>query len=203
MREQGVRPVPRRRGSRAVCGARQAGAIAPMLTLSLLRHAKSSWKDPTISDHDRPLNARGTAEAPVMGKAMAKHGLDPDLVLCSTARRTRDTLQLVLPELKTEPKIVYEDELYHASPAEMLDLLHGVGGGVNQVLLVGHNPELQSFASRSDRLRRQASQGSARGEAADGRPRRAALPGRRLEGHRHQQRQARAVPHAKRRESQS
>ena len=58
-----------------------------MLILSLLRHAKSSWKDPTIADHDRPLNTRGTAEAPVMGKAMAERGLDPDLVLCSTARR--------------------------------------------------------------------------------------------------------------------
>ena len=117
-----------------------------MLTLCLLRHAKSSWKDPTIADHDRPLNTRGTAEAPVMGKAMAEHGLDPDLVLCSTARRTRDTLQLVLPELKTEPKIVYEDGLYHGTAQEMLDLLHGVAPSVNQVLLVGHNPELQSFA---------------------------------------------------------
>ena len=117
-----------------------------MLILSLLRHAKSSWKDPTIADHDRPLNTRGTAEAPVMGKAMAEHGLDPDLVLCSTARRTRDTLQLVLPELKTEPKIVYEDGLYHGTAQEMLDLLHEVAPSVNQVLLVGHNPELQSFA---------------------------------------------------------
>ena len=117
-----------------------------MLILSLLRHAKSSWKDPTIADHDRPLNTRGTAEAPVMGKAMATHGLDPDLVLCSTARRTRDTLQLVLPELKTEPKIVYEDGLYHGTAQEMLDLLHEVAPSVNQVLLVGHNPELQSFA---------------------------------------------------------
>ena len=117
-----------------------------MLILSLLRHAKSSWKDPTIADHDRPLNTRGTAEAPVMGKAMAEHGLDPDLVLCSTARRTRDTLQLVLPELKTEPKIVYEDGLYHGTAQEMLDLLHEVAPPASQVLLVGHNPELQSFA---------------------------------------------------------
>ena len=117
-----------------------------MLTLSLLRHAKSSWKDPTIDDHDRPLNTRGKAEAPVMGKAMAEHGLDPDLVLCSTARRTRDTLQLVLPALKSEPKVVYEDGLYHGTPQEMLDLLHEVTPGVTQVLLVGHNPELQSFA---------------------------------------------------------
>jgi phosphohistidine phosphatase len=117
-----------------------------MLTLSLLRHAKSSWKDPTIPDHDRPLNARGTTEAPLMGNAMAKHGLQPDLVLCSTARRTRDTLQLVLPELKTEPKIVYEGGLYHGTPAEMLGILHEVGAGPSHVLLVGHNPEIQSFA---------------------------------------------------------
>ena len=73
-----------------------------MLTLSLLRHAKSSWKEPALPDHDRPLNTRGKAEAPVMGKEIAKHGLEPDLVLCSTARRTRDTLKLVLPELKSE-----------------------------------------------------------------------------------------------------
>ena len=86
-----ARPVPRRRRSRALCRARQAGPVS-MLILSLLRHAKSSWKDPTIADHDRPLNTRGTAEAPVMGKAMAEHGIDPDLVLCSSARRTRDTL---------------------------------------------------------------------------------------------------------------
>jgi phosphohistidine phosphatase len=117
-----------------------------MLTLSLLRHAKSSWKNPTIPDHDRPLNARGKADAPLMGKAMAKHGLVPDLVLCSTARRTRDTLDLVLPELKAEPKIVYEDGLYHGTPQEMLAILQNVPAGASQVLLVGHNPELESFA---------------------------------------------------------
>ena len=81
-----------------------------------------------------------------MGKTMAEHGLDPDLVLCSTARRTRDTLQLVLPELKTEPKVIYEDGLYHGTPQEMLDLLREVAAPASQVLLVGHNPELQSFA---------------------------------------------------------
>src|SRR5215468_794051 len=126
-----------------------------MLTLCLLRHAKSSWKDPTLPDHDRPLNSRGRTEAPLMGKQIRKHGLDPELVLCSTARRTRDTLALVLPELKAEPKTIYEDGLYHGSP---------------------------------------------RGEISDGRSGRAALPHRSVEGRRHQQRQARAVPHACRRE---
>src|SRR6476660_10044523 len=101
-----------------------------MLTLSLLRHATSSWKEPALPDHDRPLNTRGKAEAPVMGKEIAKHGLEPDLVLCSTARRTRDTLKLVLPELKSEPKVIYEDGLYHGTSAEMLGILHKVGAGV-------------------------------------------------------------------------
>jgi phosphohistidine phosphatase len=116
-----------------------------MLTLALLRHAKSSWSDPVTSDRERPLAARGLADAPLMGKAMAERGIDPELVLCSSARRTRDTLDLVLPELRVEPKVVYEDALYHASAEEMLGMLHALQG-VNRVLLVGHNPEIQSFA---------------------------------------------------------
>ena len=117
-----------------------------MLTLILLRHAKSSWKDPTLSDHDRPLASRGKADAPLMGKALAKHGLIPDLVLCSTARRTRDTLDLVLPELQREPQVVYEDRIYHATPAELFTVVQGAPQTASQVLLVGHNPELQRFA---------------------------------------------------------
>lgn len=117
-----------------------------MLTLSLLRHAKSSWKDASLPDRERPLNARGKAEAPAMGKAITKHGLDPELVLCSSARRTRDTLDLVLPQLKAEPKVVYEDGLYHGTPAEMLGILQSVPQTAGNVLLIGHNPELQTFA---------------------------------------------------------
>jgi phosphohistidine phosphatase len=117
-----------------------------MLTLSLLRHAKSSWTSPTLPDQDRPLNARGLADAPVMGRAMAKHGIDPTLVLCSSARRTRDTLALVLPELKIEPRVIYDDALYHASASEMLRALRGVGTDTNSVMLVGHNPEIHALA---------------------------------------------------------
>jgi phosphohistidine phosphatase len=117
-----------------------------MLTLSLLRHAKSSWKNPMLPDQDRPLASRGEADAPLMGKAMAERGIDPELVLCSSARRTRDTLALVLPELKVEPKVVYEDTLYHASAAEMLEMLRGLQPGATRVMMVGHNPEIQSFA---------------------------------------------------------
>jgi phosphohistidine phosphatase len=117
-----------------------------MLTLSLLRHAKSSWSNPTLPDRDRPLATRGVTDAPLMGKTMAEHGIDPDLVLCSSARRTRDTLALVLPELRVEPKVVYEDALYHASTETMLEMLHAIQPGANRIMLVGHNPEIQSFA---------------------------------------------------------
>jgi phosphohistidine phosphatase len=117
-----------------------------MLTLSLLRHAKSSWKNPTLPDRERPLATRGVADAPVMGRAMAERGIDPELILCSSARRTVDTLALVLPELKVEPKVVYEDSLYHPSPAEMLQMLRTIQPGANRVMIVGHNPEIQAFA---------------------------------------------------------
>jgi phosphohistidine phosphatase len=117
-----------------------------MLTLSLLRHAKSSWKNPTLPDRERPLATRGMEDAPLMGGAMTERGIDPDLVLCSSARRTVDTLALVLPELKVEPKVVYEDALYHASPAEMLNTLRAIQPGAQRVMMVGHNPEIQALA---------------------------------------------------------
>src|SRR5680860_1281140 len=106
-----------------------------MLTLSLLRHAKSSWKNPSLPDRERPLSTRGMADAPVMGRAMTEHGIDPELVLCSSGRRTVDTLALVLPELKVEPKVVYEDALYHASPAEMLEMLRPIQPGARRVMI--------------------------------------------------------------------
>ncbi len=117
-----------------------------MLTLSLLRHAKSSWKNPSLPDHERPLASRGIADAPMMGRAMTERGVDPELVLCSSARRTVDTLSLVLPELKVEPSVVYEDALYHAGAAEMLHMLRDIQPGANRVMMVGHNPEIQRLA---------------------------------------------------------
>ena len=117
-----------------------------MLTLSLLRHAKSNWKNPTLPDRERPLAARGITDAPLMGRAITERGIDPELVLCSSARRTVDTLSLVLPELKVEPSVVYEDALYHASAAEMLHRLRDVQPGANRVMMVGHNPDIQRLA---------------------------------------------------------
>jgi phosphohistidine phosphatase len=117
-----------------------------MLTLSLLRHAKSSWKNPSLPDRERPLSQRGTVDAPLMGRAMTERGIDPELVLCSSARRTVDTLALVMPELKIEPKVLYEDVLYHGSPAEMFDRLRAIPPGPSHVMIVGHNPEIQALA---------------------------------------------------------
>ena len=90
-----------------------------MLTLSLLRHAKSSWDDPGLDDLDRPLNERGREAAPRMGHFLARNAVRAGLVLCSTSLRTRQTLDLVLPHLQPAPSVAYEDALYLA-PASVL-----------------------------------------------------------------------------------
>jgi phosphohistidine phosphatase len=86
------------------------------------------------------------SDAPVMGRAMTERGIDPELVLCSSARRTVDTLDLLLPELKVEPEVTYEDALYHASPEDILDMLRAIPPGASRVLVVGHNPEIEALA---------------------------------------------------------
>jgi phosphohistidine phosphatase len=117
-----------------------------MLTLSLLRHAKSSWSDPRLKDIERPLNERGDTAAPRMGAFMARRGIAPDLILCSAAVRARQTLNLVLPHLRGAPELVYEDELYLASSATLLKRLHKVATGVKHVMIVGHDPGMHTLA---------------------------------------------------------
>lgn len=117
-----------------------------MLTLSLLRHAKSSWDDSSLDDFERPLNKRGEAAAPRMGQFMAQHGLAPDLILCSTALRARQTLDLVLPRLPERPQVIYEDSLYLAAASVMLARLHRVDPKLRHVLIVGHDPGMQGLA---------------------------------------------------------
>ena len=111
-----------------------------MKTIHLLRHAKSSWDDSALPDHDRPLNERGRAAAPRVGAHMEEVGHLPDLVLCSTATRTRQTLDAVLSEWEAEPAIEFQEELYLAGPGEMLDLVRSVPDTVDSVLVVSHNP---------------------------------------------------------------
>ena len=117
-----------------------------MLTLSLLRHAKSSWDDPSLKDFDRPLSERGESAAPRMGAYMAAQGLAPELVLCSPAVRARQTLDLVLPHLADGPTVVYEDAFYLAAPSVMLARVRKVEAKVRHVLIVGHDPGMQGLA---------------------------------------------------------
>jgi len=117
-----------------------------MLTLSLLRHAKSSWSDAGLKDIDRPLNKRGQRDAPRMGAFLAKRRLVPELILCSPAVRTRQTLDLVLPRLKAAPEVVYEPALYPGAPAAMLKRLRKVAASAQHTMIVGHNPGLQALA---------------------------------------------------------
>ena len=117
-----------------------------MLTLSLLRHAKSSWDDPSQKDFDRALSKRGETAAPRVGAYMAQQGLAPDLVLCSPAVRARQTLDLVLPRLAGCPTVVYEESFYLAAPSVLLARVRKVDAKVQHVLIVGHDPGMQGLA---------------------------------------------------------
>jgi phosphohistidine phosphatase len=110
--------------------------------LLLLRHAKSSWDDPAMADRDRPLASRGHTAAKRMGARLRTDQTPVDLVLCSSARRARETVDLVAPPGKIE----IEDGLYGASAGELLQRLRQVDDEVTSVMVVGHNPAMQELA---------------------------------------------------------
>jgi phosphohistidine phosphatase len=109
--------------------------------LFVLRHAKSSWDDPALSDHDRPLAARGLRAVKTLSQHMSTAGIAPALVLCSSSRRTRETLE----GLGLDGEQVVEPDLYGASCQDVIDRLHRVPDETESVMLVGHNPTLQSL----------------------------------------------------------
>lgn len=119
-----------------------------MKSLLLLRHAKSSWKDSSLPDHDRPLNKRGKRDAPRMGRLLRKEGLVPDVMISSTAVRARRTAELVAERCGYAGEIELRDELYHAAPAGVLDVVSRVEGEPARVLVVGHNPTLEALLLR-------------------------------------------------------
>jgi phosphohistidine phosphatase len=116
-----------------------------MRELHLLRHLKSSWKDDELDDHDRPLSKRGRAGGTAMAGYFATAKIAPDLVLCSSALRTRQTLDLVLHAIDP-PRVMLERSLYEAGRSQLLQRLRQVEGEVGSVLLIGHNPGLQDLA---------------------------------------------------------
>jgi phosphohistidine phosphatase len=119
-----------------------------MPTLYLLRHAKSSWDDPALDDHDRPLAQRGLRNAEVLAEHLRAARIVPELVLCSTAQRARETLAVVLPVLDDETEILVERGLYGASAGELLERLHAVPEAVGSAMIVAHNPGLEDLAAR-------------------------------------------------------
>jgi phosphohistidine phosphatase len=116
-----------------------------MLTLHLLRHAKSSWDDDTLADHERPLAPRGERDAHRVAEHLSASGVAPDLVLCSSSVRTRQTLELIRPALG-DPPVEIDEALYAASAEGLLERLRSVPESAGCVLLVGHNPGLQDLA---------------------------------------------------------
>ncbi|MGD0557475.1 MAG: histidine phosphatase family protein [Streptosporangiaceae bacterium] len=108
-------------------------------TLVLMRHAKSDYPD-GIPDHERPLAARGRRDAPRMGEWIRDNGYLPDLVLCSTAQRTRQTWDLVATELGGSPAVTYDPRIYEASTLGMLMLVRELPGDTSTAMIVGHNP---------------------------------------------------------------
>jgi phosphohistidine phosphatase len=113
--------------------------------LYLLRHAKSSWKQRGLSDHDRPLSRRGRRATTAITRHMREQGIEPELVLCSTARRAHETLERIDPVVAGRA-VQVESELYGASASALLERLRLVPDAVGSVMLIGHNPGLQRLA---------------------------------------------------------
>ena len=117
-----------------------------MKTLYLLRHAKSSWDHPHLADHDRPLAKRGRKAAPLMAVWLRSHAARPELVLCSTAERARETWNLVAPELLPTPEVQLRRDVYDADGRDLLELIRAAPDAVSALMVVGHNPAMEDAA---------------------------------------------------------
>ena len=115
--------------------------------LYLLRHAKSSWGDPANDDHDRPLAPRGRRAAHLVGDHVRAAGIAVELVLCSSARRTQETLELIAPALGPAAVVLVEPGLYGASARELLHRVQNVPDATRSVMVIGHNPGLEDLAA--------------------------------------------------------
>jgi phosphohistidine phosphatase len=117
-----------------------------MKRLYLLRHAKSSWKDRSLADRERPLAGRGRRAAKAIAAHLEAEGVRPELVLCSPARRARETLDRVQAAFGEEVDVLYEDALYGATEAGLLARLRVLPRQVGSVMVIGHNPGLWELA---------------------------------------------------------
>ena len=119
-----------------------------MKTLYILRHAKSSWKFEELSDHDRPLNKRGRNDAPLIGQEMALNNAKPQLIISSSAVRALSTATLVAKELDYDADdIAVDEEIYGASPEDLLEVVREAPAEVDSLMIVGHNESISEFAN--------------------------------------------------------
>ena len=118
-----------------------------MLTLLLLRHAKAEQAVHGMDDIDRPLAPRGRSDSPRMGAFIAAEALMPDLILCSTARRTRETLELAAPAFGAAIATRLEPAIYEATTARLLAVIRRTPAAVHRLMLVGHNPGFENLTS--------------------------------------------------------
>lgn len=116
-----------------------------MKILMLMRHAKSSWDDPDLSDFERPLNKRGHRDAPSMGKMILEKELAPDLIISSPAKRAKQTAVLVRKNSLPKTEIKFVERIYEARPEVLLRILAELSNDYDRPLLVGHNPGIEGF----------------------------------------------------------
>lgn len=117
-----------------------------MRQLFLLRHAKSSWDDPSLGDFDRALNNRGRKAARAMANFLAEAHIRPAMILCSAALRTRTTYEIIAPKLAGVPVSV-EDALYEATKGDLLHRLRRLDDHLGSVMVIGHNPGIERLAA--------------------------------------------------------
>ncbi len=124
-----------------------------MKKLYLVRHAKSSWKDASLDDLERPLNNRGKRDAPFMGELLKEKVVNPDIVFSSPAKRASKTAQIIAEQIGYSKKdIIYDERIYEASSRELVDFIKTIDEKYNSVMIFGHNPEftmLTNFLSKN------------------------------------------------------
>lgn len=116
-----------------------------MKTLLLMRHAKSSWKDESLSDIERPLKKRGKKDTALIAKVIKKNKLIPDVIITSPAARTKETVKVLKKELDFDGKQIVADNLYMGEPEDFIETIKEVNNKHNTVLMVAHNPGLEAY----------------------------------------------------------
>jgi len=116
-----------------------------MKRLYVMRHAKSSWDDASLADYDRPLNERGLETAPMMGRLIRARGYIPDVVLSSPAKRAKKTAKLSTEAAKITSSILFDEQIYEASPQTLIKVLAGLDDHARSAMVVGHNPGMEGL----------------------------------------------------------